>query len=57
MTFENAGTLSKIVELCKVTAEGDRVRVLKFCEAIRECRQGKKEARVARHASPKAELQ
>lgn len=57
MTFENAGTLSKIVELCKVMAEGDRVRVLKFCEAIRECRQGKKEARVARHASPKAELQ
>ena len=44
-------TLSKITELCRLMQEGDRVRVLKFCEAIHQARQGKRQARAARHAS------
>ena len=43
-------TLSKITELCRLMQEGDRVRVLRFCEAIHQARQGKKEARRSRHA-------
>ena len=43
-------TLSKITELCRLMQEGDRVRVLKFCEAIHQARQGKIEARRSRHA-------
>ena len=42
-------TLSKIIELCRLMQEGDRVRVLKFCEAIHQARQGKIEARRSRH--------
>ena len=44
-------TLSKITELCRLMQEGDRVRVLKFCEAIHQARSGKRQARAARHAS------
>ena len=44
-------TLSKITELCRLMQEGDRVRVLRFCEAIHQSRVGKKEARRSRHAS------
>ena len=51
MSFQNAGTFAKIIELCRLMQEGDRVRVLRFCEAIHQARQGKKEARAARHAS------
>ena len=42
-------TLSKIIELCRAMTEGDRVRVLRFCEAIHQARSGKKEARRSRH--------
>ena len=51
MSFQNAGTFAKIIELCRAMKEGDRVRVLKFCEAIHQARVGKKEARRSRHAS------
>ena len=47
-------TLSKITELCRLMQEGDRVRVLRFCEAIHQARSGKKEARRSRHASHNA---
>lgn len=60
MSFHDAGTLTKIIEFCRVMKEGDRVRVLRFCEAIRESRAGKIEARRSRHQkvkNPKLEIQ
>lgn len=48
-TFRDAGILAKIIELCRAMPEGDRVRVLNFCEAIHQARSGKRELRAARH--------
>ena len=47
--MNESSTLTRITELCRLMQEGDRVRVLKFCEAIHQARQGKKEARRSRH--------